>query len=117
MSLSKRASDLPPLQDSIGRPLKSGSTFARRPGLRRRVGLLYTNATFRLKTWQSEDEINARLRELTRDVRLLRNELLALAAARPSDPRVARSPDPPPTTTQPLDEERKLRLIPKRRRQ
>jgi len=65
-----------------------------------------------LSKWQSEDEINAALRELTREVRAIRAELRAMStAAQPSilsgivGSETAR-------TTQPIDEDRKLRLIP-----
>jgi hypothetical protein len=68
-----------------------------------------------LKKWQSEEEINARLRELTRDVRALRNELRSLSG-------VVQQPSPGPNgtaktqTTLPLEDDRKVRLISRRKR-
>jgi hypothetical protein len=76
--------------------------------------VLYTVATLLLKKWQSEAEINARLRDLTRDVRALRSELRSQSAAtRPSSPKASAAANPP---AQPFEDERKVRLIPKRKR-
>jgi hypothetical protein len=66
-----------------------------------------------LNKWHSEDEINAALRELTREVRAMRAELKALSTvARPSILNGILGSEPA-QTTQPIDEDRKLRLIPK----
>jgi hypothetical protein len=68
-----------------------------------------------LKKWQSEEEINARLRELTRDVRALRNELRSLSGAVQQHSPGANG-TAKPQTTQPLEEDRKLRLTSRRKR-
>jgi hypothetical protein len=62
-----------------------------------------------LNSWQSQDQINAALWELTREVRSLVAELKAISAA--AQPSVLNRISPSETrVTQPVDENRKLRL-------
>ena len=70
---------------------------------------LYTVVTRSLNNWQSQDQINAALWELTREVRSLVAELKAISAA--AQPSVLNRISPSETrVTQPVDENRKLRL-------
>lgn len=71
---------------------------------------LYTTVTRSLNNWQTQDEINAALWELTREVRSLLAELKAISAvAQPSPPsRISHSTAA--RVTQPVDEDRQLRL-------
>jgi len=73
---------------------------------------VYSAVTRSVIKWQSEDEINAAIRELAREVRALRVELKALWSAAPPSTLNGVVGSETARTTQPIDEDRKLRPIP-----
>jgi hypothetical protein len=72
---------------------------------------LYTVVTRSLKKWQSEDEIRAALWELTREVHALSADLNALLSAAHTSNMNGVVGSETAKTTQPIDEDRKIRPI------